>query len=721
MSDNNSSKIEYTEEMLELFFGNSIQPLLVVSAQSQKIILANEALIELLATTKDALQKKYWYELDSKDNKAKYQDYIKEINSNEKTAFSILILNKKINQALNCEYHLGFLDGEMVYVGLLKAQQAAGFSSELVSHITKIEQLKITPQEITSYFTQLKNLFSLDFMVYIEGDSKPVQDVVIIANSETKNAIIDSGLTAFVALSQAKKNVEIDRVSNLSNQYFKLLNLMKTETLLVLPIYHNQKVLGSIALGSTKNQNTQVLKIIMSALVNRCYFCLYEKAIAKQRDKEEQIDKLTDLPNRNSMTEKLSAIITIGIDSNFYLSLIIIDFEKLNYYNKRYGVEITDEIIVSLSKILVKVVASYGQVYRLSGGEFLVLMKPHIEKKLVEEKAAEILSFLSKSVSLSNDEEIDVNCNMGISIFPDDGQTVSSMMRNADMALYDAKLKGKNNYIVFKLSETGQVLRKKIEMEENLRLAIDSEHIKVFYQPKIDAHTEDIVGFEALVRWVDPELGIISPAQFIPLAEETGIINDLGEYIFKKTCEKLMDWQRKFGLTLMCSINLSAVQLANEQLPKVIEDIINASGIHPRYIDFEITETISLDVVPNLVELLNQIVDIGCTLSIDDFGTGHSSLDYVKKIPAKYIKIDQSFVANIGLNPEDEAILDATMNIAKRLNRKTVAEGVETEEQREYLLERECEYFQGFLFSKPLPEQEVEKLLAQRVKLMGTG
>ena len=194
----------------------------------------------------------------------------------------------------------------------------------------------------------------------------------------------------------------------------------------------------------------------------------------------------------------------------------------------------------------------------------------------------------------------------------------------------------------------------------------------------------------------------------------------MGEYIAIHTCEKLTEWQRKFGLTLTCSINLSVVQLMDDQLPKKLENIINASGIHPHYIDFEITETISLDVVPNLVDLLNQIVDIGCTLSIDDFGTGHSSLDYVKKIPAHYIKIDQSFVANIGLNPEDEAILDATINIAKRLNRKIIAEGVETEEQREYLLERECEYFQGFLFSRPLPEEEIEELLSQRIKLMGT-
>lgn len=720
MSDNIEKKSEYTQELVELFFENSIQPLIVVSAQSQKIILGNEALTELLELHNKSLIGKKWFELDSLNKKIKYQDYIKEINSNEKIKFTIRISSGQSNKELACEYQLGFLNGEMVYVGQLKVQQIKSFSAEIVGHINKINQLRVDSRGIKKYFNQIKEVFSLDFIVYIEEDTTEVLDCIIVAENEIENAINDIGLQEFIKLSHTKKEQEINRLNDLSSQHFKLLTILKTETILVLPIQHNQTIMGSIVVGHSKKEGNSVLKLIMLALVSRCQFCLYEKGIINQRTKEGHIDKLTKLPNRNSMTEKLSSIIDSGIELNCYLSLMIIDFEKLNYYNKRYGMKITDEIIVNLSKVLVKAVGFFGQVYRLSGDEFLVLMKPHMEKEFVKSKALEVLAILSHPIYLSNGEEVDVNCNIGISIFPDDGQTVSSMMKNADMALYDAKLKGKNNYIIFKFSETGQALKQKIEMEDNLRLAIDSGHIKVFYQPKIDAQTEEVIGFEALVRWIDPDLGMINPGQFIPLAEETGLINDLGEYITIQACQKLMEWQRKFGFSLTCSINLSVVQLMDDQLPKKLEDIINSSGIHPKCIDFEITETISLDVVPNLVDLLNQIVGIGCTLSIDDFGTGHSSLDYVKKIPAHYIKIDQSFVANIGLNPEDEAILDATINIAKRLNRKIIAEGVETEEQREYLLERECEYFQGFLFSRPLPEDEIEELLSQRIKLMGT-
>ena len=319
---------------------------------------------------------------------------------------------------------------------------------------------------------------------------------------------------------------------------------------------------------------------------------------------------------------------------------------------------------------------------------------------------------------LSNGEEVRINFNVGISVFPDSGQTVATMLKNAELALHDVSKSGKNSYLVFKHSETGVELKKRTELEENLKMAISDGRIQAFYQPKINTVTEEIVGFEALVRWVEPGKGIILPGYFIPLAEETGLIHEIGKTVAIQSCQKIREWQDKYGMTLTCSINLSPTQLVDPKLPEILENIINSAGIHPQFIDFEITESIGLDSVPNLVQTLNKIVEIGCTLSIDDFGTGHSSLEYVKKIPAKYIKIDQSFVSNIGLNPEDEAILDATIDMAKRMKREIIAEGVESEQQREYLLERKCEYLQGYLFSKPLPANRIENLLAERVRLM---
>jgi len=288
MSDIKSKKIEYTEEMLELFFIDSIQPLLVVSAQTQKFILANEALFELLDTTDDLLLGKKWYDLDSEDNKEKYHEYIKQINSNENIIFPIQIPNQKPEKILSCEYHLGFLDGEMVYVGLLKAQQATDFSNNLIEYIDEINHLPINIQGIETYFIHLKKKFDLDFLVYFENDNESVNETVIVANAEVKNAITDSGLNAFVTISKSKKNAEINRITDFHGQHFKLLNLLKTETLLVYPIHHKQKVMGSFVMGYNTRQNNQAIKIILLALVSRCQLCLYEKDIISQRNKEGQ-------------------------------------------------------------------------------------------------------------------------------------------------------------------------------------------------------------------------------------------------------------------------------------------------------------------------------------------------------------------------------------------------------------------------------------------------
>jgi diguanylate cyclase (GGDEF)-like protein len=488
------------------------------------------------------------------------------------------------------------------------------------------------------------------------------------------------------------------------------------------PINYRNKIYGALIAGGEDIINDwDTISVLFNALSNHSRFELFQQSIVEQREIEGQIDNLTGLANRNAMSKKFASIIEEGIAADKYLSLMIIDIDQINYLNKNIGIELTNELIICFAQILVKNIRSKGEVYRLSGDEFMILFQPHLDKSLAESMVTDLIANLSKPILLSNGEDILINFNIGISIFPDDGQTASSMMKNADLAMYDAKLAGKNSYVVFKHSETGQALKQKTEMVDNLKNAILNNHITAFFQPKINAQTEDIIGFEALVRWIDPEIGLINPGHFIPLAEETGLINEIGEFVTKLACEKLVQWQKRFGLSLSCSINLSAIQLRDAKLHEKLEKIVNSSGVHPHFVDFEITETISLDNIPNLVQVLNQIVEIGCTLSIDDFGTGHSSLDYVKRIPAKYIKIDQSFVKNIGLNPEDEAILDATINIAKRLNRKLVAEGVETEEQREYLLDKDCDYFQGFLFSRPLPIDQVEALLQQRVTLMGSN
>jgi diguanylate cyclase (GGDEF)-like protein len=710
-----------SKELWSVLFDESIQAKLIVNAKNQEIIKINEAALDLLSERKSNVVGSSWLSLDSKDNHGQYQTYIKEINSAEKTTF---IFNHDKNGSLlniKANYQMSVLDGEIVYIATLLLENSLGVSTGVYKHLKQINHVEIDSQIFPDVLDSIRESLNFNFLLFCEYADSQFSNKIFAGDEGIINRLFEKSSSNLISLIKENIEVQVDRNNNRMSENIDILNDNNFQSFCVYPIVMQDKLYGTIiAGGQNQLDDWTSVSVLLTSLANQCKLNLFQKSVVEQREIEGLNDKLTGLPNRNSMTKKLGQLIEGGIEDDKYLSLAIIDFDKINYYNKSLGIELTNQIIVSVSQLIVKSIESKGNIYRLSGDEFLVLLKPHSDKNLVESLTIELIKKLKKPVLLSNGDDVEVNFNIGISIFPDDGQTVSSMMKNADLAMYDAKLAGKNNYVVFKHSETGQALKQKIDMEDSLRKAIDEGHIKAFYQPKINAFTEDVIGFEALVRWVDPEIGMINPGHFIPLAEETGLINEIGEIVAKQSCQMIVEWQKKYGLALTCSINLSIVQLMNENLPKELERIINSTGVHPHFIDFEITETMSLDDVPNLVDSLNEIVGIGCTLSIDDFGTGHSSLDYVKRIPAKYIKIDQSFVKNIGLNPEDEAILDATINIAKRLNREIVAEGVETEEQREYLLERECEYFQGFLFARPMPVEDVERLLQERVKLMGT-
>ena len=703
----------------DVFFYDSAQAKLIINAKTQKISHLNNALVNLLQQNQQQLIGLPWYQLDANNNHANYNNYIKEITTNEKTSFIINNTANNTQQNLLAEYQMSVIDNEIIYLGVLSKESVDGVSSDVYSCLGKIFQTSVGDSQFNNILEDVRKYLGFDFLVFYECSKNQFEKSTIVGNDALAQDVIGNSFLEIQSILKDTDYLELD-LNNKASVHVNILDKNNLQCLCFYPIEHNNKYYGALLAGSKKPvKSWKTISILFKSLVNRCRFCLFQKSIIDEKEADGQMDNLTSLPNRNALTEKIDYLLQHELELNKYIALLIIDVKKLNYLNKSLGIELTDELILNLSVVIKKSIANTGAVYRLSGHEFVILLHPQFEKFLAETKAQELIEKMNRPILISNGEEVEVDYNIGVSIYPDDGQTVSSLLKNADLALYDAKLAGRNNFVTFKLNHTGRALTQKIELEENLKNAIKEGFIKVFFQPKINAQTEDIIGFEALVRWIDPVVGMVNPGQFIPIAEETGLICDIGEIVAARSCEMLLKWQDKYRLPLTCSVNLSAIQLIDTKLPSTLEKIINQSGIHPKYIDFEITETISLDVVPNLMDTLNEIVEIGCTLSIDDFGTGHSTLDYVKKIPAKYIKIDQSFVKNIGINPEDEAILDATINIAKRLKRRIIAEGVETEEQREYLLNRECEFFQGFLFSKPLSEDEVEELLAERVALMG--
>jgi EAL domain-containing protein (putative c-di-GMP-specific phosphodiesterase class I) len=294
------------------------------------------------------------------------------------------------------------------------------------------------------------------------------------------------------------------------------------------------------------------------------------------------------------------------------------------------------------------------------------------------------------------------------------------MLQHADVAMYSAKGMGRNTYQTY-VAVPEESHQQRLALEAKLRQAERRNELRVYYQPQIAADGEDVVGMEALIRWEHPELGMISPGFFIPLAEETGLILSIGEWVLRQAVFDTRRWQDRFSLPLRISVNLSALQLRQPNLIEVVKRAIADSGLDARTLELEVTESISVKSIPNLLETLQGLRELGVSIAIDDFGTGQSSLDYIRRFPADRIKIDQVFVRNIGVDPDDEAIVRATIHMAHNLNLSVVAEGVEYEEHFAFLREHGCEELQGFLFCRPLPASSFENLMAERERLLAAG
>ena len=294
------------------------------------------------------------------------------------------------------------------------------------------------------------------------------------------------------------------------------------------------------------------------------------------------------------------------------------------------------------------------------------------------------------------------------------------MLKHADIAMYNVKGMGRNNFQAY-VAVPEESHQQRLSLETKLRVAERNNELRAYYQPQVSAQTEDIIGMEALIRWEHPELGMISPGFFIPLAEDNGLIIPIGEWMLRTACTDTKRWHEKFGMPLRISVNLSALQLRQPNLVEVVQRVLNETGLEAQYLELEVTESINVKTIPNLIEMLQALRDMGCSIAIDDFGTGQSSLDYIKRFPADRIKIDQTFVRNIGVDPDDEAIVRATINMAQHLNRGVIAEGVEYEEHLNFLREHGCEELQGYLFARPMPPASFENLMAERMRLVNGG
>jgi predicted signal transduction protein with EAL and GGDEF domain len=344
-------------------------------------------------------------------------------------------------------------------------------------------------------------------------------------------------------------------------------------------------------------------------------------------------------------------------------------------------------------------------VSRLGGDEFTIII-PELQDMSDAGKVSEkVIAKMAESFKLQG-QEINISPSIGISLCPDDAEDEETLLKNADAAMYHAKSKGRNNYQYY-TQEMNAEARNRLNMESKLRRAIDNDDFLLYYQPQVESDSLHVTGYEALIRWDDPESGMIFPDKFIPLLEDTGLIVPVGEWVLRKACMDITEIRKINNYCQSISVNLSARQFVDNTLVTRIERILSETNVQPENLIIEITETILMTESERSLQILNELSEIGLKLSLDDFGTGYSSLAYLKQFPINVIKIDRSFVQDLHIDPSDKAICEAIIAIARQLELKVVAEGVETQDQFEFMRDRNCQSIQGYFFGKPAPLSEL--------------
>jgi diguanylate cyclase (GGDEF)-like protein/PAS domain S-box-containing protein len=437
--------------------------------------------------------------------------------------------------------------------------------------------------------------------------------------------------------------------------------------------------------------------------------------ITDKKKAEEKINHLayfdivTDLANRTLFEEKLNKCIADTNANKEMFGLIYLDLDNFKNVNDTLGHAFGDLLLKNVANLLKKHVNKEDIVARLSGDEYAIIIPKLSMLEKINMLVEKIKDEFQNPFMLAN-QEVYVTVSMGIAIYPTDGEDQLTLFKNADTAMYSAKEKGKNSY-EFYLHEMNIKVMEKLKLQNDLRRAVKNNEFVVYYQPQVSMETSEIVGFEALVRWIHPINGLVSPLKFIPEAEEMGLITDIGEFVLRTACKQNKQWQELGYSPKYMAINLSARQFQQKNLLKIIEGVLVETQLDTKWLELEITESICMNDLNFTIDLLNKFNEMGVTIALDDFGTGYSSLNYLKKLPIQSLKIDKSFVDNITSDHKELAIAKAITTLAHTLNLSIVAEGIETEEQFSVLKTLDCDKAQGYLFSRPLPAVEIERLL----------
>ncbi len=709
------------DNFLGLHFQLTSIPKALIDTSTHQFIEINDAFANNFLVKNNQLKSMVWHDVCRLKSQAEVEKLHARLNETGQYMQNGMVNFGHKTLPVQLNFFTTVFDDKTYYLTEFIDQSEKLFHERFLKYLSHITELNFEDKGSQESLQKMLKWMELDFCFIVKHD----------LNNHTQKTVWDCSLNNYAEYYigcehdfinrklKSDPDFSIEAGANKSIPGDEFLNFYGVSSFMAFNCSIDNENQAVLVVGSLKRVNKwSSFKIMFGQLALHYKQTMAFKALQFSHESESQYDVLTELLNRRYIVKRIEHSIESNLQSHQRLAVLFIDLDRFKVINDSLGHDVGDDVLINIAKILKKNVQDHGVAARYAGDEFLVLLDNDTSKDLVSEIANNIIADAAHPIKLKNGSEINLTLSIGGAYFPEHGSSVNKLIKHADIALYNAKLNGKNRYTLYDNSLDGDQAKQSEEMVRNLQTAIEMDQIEVYYQPKMNASTEDIMGFEALVRWEHPELGIISPGLFIPLAEQTELIYPIGLLVIEKAAECLNRWQKRFKIPLTMSVNLSPIQLNDNDLTSKISRIIEKTGIHPKHLDFEITESEKFKSVKDALLMFKKIVNLGCTLSIDDFGTGHSTLDYLRKIPAKTLKIDQVFVKNIGLSPDDEAILDATIDMAKRVGHFIVAEGVETEEQRQYLSNKGCDYFQGYLFCRPLPAKEIERILLQREKIL---
>ncbi len=491
----------------------------------------------------------------------------------------------------------------------------------------------------------------------------------------------------------------------------EFLMLQKVQSLLAVPVFNHNKLLGFLGYDAVSHKRTWSLEHIdaLQIMANIVSDAMVKVESEKKIEYLAYYDALTGLANRTYFNLQLDAMIELAKDKEEYIGILFLDLDEFKSINDTMGHDSGDKLLIEVAKRLSQSVRHSDEVCRFGGDEFLVMIPQIDDLAQIKRTTERIMEAFEKPIIIK-EQDFYVTASCGVAVYPLDGLDSETLIKSADLAMYESKESGKNRF-TFCTPVMKDAVNEKMQLSNDLYTALEREELVLYYQPQVNIKSGKIIGLEALIRWNHPDRGIISPGIFIPLAEQTGLIHKIGEWVVKTACTQNKAWQFKGFSPVVMAVNLSVEQFRGNRLVEVVSKALIESKLESKYLELEITESIAIKEPTYIIGVLHKLKALGVSISIDDFGTEYSSLSRLKDLPIDRLKMAMEFVQGIEKGAKDEAIAVVIINLAKSLGLKVIAEGVEDEGQLTFLKERVCDEVQGFYFFRPMPAKDIEQIL----------